>query len=1074
MKKGYVLGIVCLLASLVGPGLGHAQQLQVMSWVPPYSISEAQVAAQADFGTCNAADGLTRVGLQFWTPNTDGTIKYANHEWYTPTDSDVTWWRNWCDANGISCMLTIYNNTGSWDWSLAQAAFGANRATFVNALVTEMDRLNLDGIDIDLEGVGSFDGDRAAFDQFIHDLWIELDARNKLLTVDSFHYIWNAPNQNWWSDWLGEVDNIHAMGYEDLYEGGTSYHQYSFQQNAGYAAGYPGSAVLMGMPSYLASWGTSSGRGTTAQAHVQEVRYDLAEPTGIAIWDLQLSLWQDSDLWCEIAALKNAGGPPPPAAASNLAATVYSNSRIDLAWADNASDEDGFRIQHSTDGTTGWSTVATLGSNATTYSHTGLADGTLHFYRVVAYNTNGDAGPSNVSSATTFSVPRTIQFSGRTWIVKSAESSVVGPGPNYFSDKGPDVWVDESDRLHMRIVNRDGKWFSSEVITEEPLGYGAYTFTLASRIDQIDPNAVLGLFTWDTGAPEYNYREIDIEFSKWGNASDPTNSQYVVQPWDTPGNLVRFTTALDADFSTHTFDWQQNSVQFSSNQGHGDPLGGEIFSWDYTGDDVPPEGTNSGNARINLWLTNGQPPTDGQDIEVIIESFTYDRAAAPIVDHVASTQSTTWGSVTGSVDDTRQNGGGFESIREVETNGNPRKRTSRLLKTFTFPVRSGLPATFFANAWATPSSDGDTFAFSYSTDGSSFTPMFDVVGTSDDDVYQSYVLGSIPTSTMWVRVEDTDRSAGNRTLDEIHIDHLFVRTELSTEPPPAAPLLSATPAGPDRINLSWSDVSNELGYSIERSDDGGVTFSEIGSSPADATAFSDTGLPAATSFAYRVSSFNSGGSTASNVASATTDAAPPPGGLHLADLSGEGSTGKRWKSTVIPLVHGVAHNPESGAAVSGEWSDGRSGSCTTDGSGLCTISKNWKSSVTSVTFTVTDISKSGLTYDSGANEVSETVIVVQGSVGKGDVTMEVPEALTLRPSYPNPFNPATVVEFGMPRADHVSVVVYSIIGVEVARLIDNEVDDGWHRVTFDASELSSGTYIVVVRSSAAEISRPIL
>ncbi|MGA7303564.1 MAG: T9SS type A sorting domain-containing protein, partial [Rhodothermales bacterium] len=114
------------------------------------------------------------------------------------------------------------------------------------------------------------------------------------------------------------------------------------------------------------------------------------------------------------------------------------------------------------------------------------------------------------------------------------------------------------------------------------------------------------------------------------------------------------------------------------------------------------------------------------------------------------------------------------------------------------------------------------------------------------------------------------------------------------------------------------------------------------------------------------------------------------------------------------------------------------------------------------------------TYDSGANEVSETVTVVQGSVGKGDVTMEVPEVLTLRPNYPNPFNPATVIEFGMPRVDHVSVVVYSIIGVEVARLIDNEVDEGWHRITFDASELSSGTYIVVVRSSAAEISRPIL
>jgi len=279
-----------------------SQTNEIMTWVPPYAISESQAAVQADFGACDAKDGLTRIGLQFWLPNTDGTIKY--HPTHNPDDTDVAWWTNWGQANGIKILLTIYNNDGSWNWDLARSAFANNRATFVNALISEMERLNLDGIDLDLEGIGNLDSDRAAFDQFVHDLWVELNARGKLLTINSFHYIWNAPNHNWWSDWVGEVDNIQAMGYDDLFEAGTSYQPYSFQQNAGYAAGYAGNLVLMGMPSWLASWGTSSGRGTSAQAHVQEVRYDLAEPTGIAIWDLQLSQWQDSTLWCEIAALK--------------------------------------------------------------------------------------------------------------------------------------------------------------------------------------------------------------------------------------------------------------------------------------------------------------------------------------------------------------------------------------------------------------------------------------------------------------------------------------------------------------------------------------------------------------------------------------------------------------------------------------------------------------------------------------------------------------------------------------------------------------------------------------------------
>jgi len=302
-------GLLLLLAALPA-----AAGVEVISWVPPYSIEEAKAAAQADFGACDAADGLTRVGLQFWVPNPDGSIKYADHEWYVPVDADVAWWRSWCDDKGVECLLTIYNNTGAWDWPLAVSAFDTNRAAFVAALVAEMERHSLDGIDLDLEGIGDLNADRAAFASFVETLSAELRARGKTLTVDSFHYIWNAPNHDWWSDWVGEIDNIHSMGYEDLFEGGTNYQPYSFQQQAGLDAGYPADFVSMGMPSWLASWGVSAGRGTSALAHVQEIHRDLVAPTGLAIWDLQLTAWQDSDLWCEIAELRGS----EPAARTDL------------------------------------------------------------------------------------------------------------------------------------------------------------------------------------------------------------------------------------------------------------------------------------------------------------------------------------------------------------------------------------------------------------------------------------------------------------------------------------------------------------------------------------------------------------------------------------------------------------------------------------------------------------------------------------------------------------------------------------------------------------------------------------
>jgi len=216
-------------------------------------------------------------------------------------------------------------------------------------------------------------------------------------------------------------------------------------------------------------------------------------------------------------------------------------------------------------------------------------------------------------------VLRKIEFSGHTWNVKASETRA-GPGPNYFSDSQDDVWVDESGQLHLRIVYRDNRWYCTEVFTSEPLGYGGYTFTLASRVDQLDKNVVLGLFTWDDTAPEYNYREIDIEFSRWGEEGGD-NSQFVVQPWDHAGNRHRFNMLLEGSHSLHRFNWTRGSVQFSSYQGRPPDLGGAIETWVYAGPDIPPAG--AGNARINLWLLNGDPPSDRQGVEVIIEAFKF-------------------------------------------------------------------------------------------------------------------------------------------------------------------------------------------------------------------------------------------------------------------------------------------------------------------------------------------------------------------------------------------------------------------------------------------------------------------
>lgn len=216
-----------------------------------------------------------------------------------------------------------------------------------------------------------------------------------------------------------------------------------------------------------------------------------------------------------------------------------------------------------------------------------------------------------------------LRFSGYRWTVKQS-SAPVGPGPNLFSARPEDVWIDADGRLHLTIVQRDGQWHSTEVYTRASLGVGTYIFKTTGPVDRLDPNVVLGLFTWDNDASANHYREIDVEFSRWGNAENPNNAQFVVQPWDTPGNLYPFAAAYTADKGTHAFAWHSRFIRFSSGSGHTYPPAPSdvVASWSYTNTaSIPPDGPAQ--ARINLWLMQGSAPTDNHSVEIIVDAFEF-------------------------------------------------------------------------------------------------------------------------------------------------------------------------------------------------------------------------------------------------------------------------------------------------------------------------------------------------------------------------------------------------------------------------------------------------------------------
>jgi hypothetical protein len=137
-------------------------------------------------------------------------------------------------------------------------------------------------------------------------------------------------------------------------------------------------------------------------------------------------------------------------------------------------------------------------------------------------------------------------------------------------------------------------------------------------------------------------------------------------------------------------------------------------------------------------------------------------------------------------------------------------------------------------------------------------------------------------------------------------------------------------------------------------------------------------------------------------------------------------------------------------------------------------------------FAVSGGSSNVVDYSSseGANPPQLVVVVGSGSlaIASPDLASSrleavvAPKEMALHANYPNPFNPATTIQYALPQAMRVRLVIYDVSGRLVRKLVDGVEDAGDRRVSWDGrdergSAVGSGVYVYRLEAGGTTLAR---
>ena len=592
-------------------------------------------------------------------------------------------------------------------------------------------------------------------------------------------------------------------------------------------------------------------------------------------------------------------GPPipptaPPAAPTALNAAATGPSTIALAWTDNSNNENGFRVERSSDGVN-FTEVATVSVNQTSYGDSGLSSQATYYYRVRAanlYNTLSYSAYTNVASATTPGVGSQLpvnlyhfdegtgtgtvdSVSGNNGVFVGAPVPAwiapgrVGSSNLSFSGNGAYNQAGNSATFAFGFdtVGSTGTGWSFAGSS----GYGASNGSPGgvSFYSKSQSAAVVATGTAALNSTPLGVGSYDLKFYAAQTIGTPADIRITVT--DSLGTAVFSTTTRDYSLSTPVGTWAQLDfpftitntpandflvVKFSSDSNNGNTFGWDTITGTFTStfesavrvatDLSPTLGTTS---SLLCWVKTTQ----------VGNSTHYEAPAITGVEQATAANDINWGYLDSKGHICMAVGDSTLASTTVINDGNwhhiglSRDASAGTVKIYidgalntsaTLPTGSKTSTFRLIGALSDVMSDGITF-----TGGNYFSGQLD-----DVRIY-------------------------NLVVDPAVVASLAL-------PPAAATQLVVTPASGTELDLTWTDNSTyETGYEVWRSISGGA-WVRVAQLAANTVSYMDVGLSQGTGYSYFVRAVDTAGSADSSIVNSATPVPPQtPSGAAVTFLS---------------------------------------------------------------------------------------------------------------------------------------------------------------------------------------------